>query len=79
MDEREAKRALRDTRRHLRALTAAVRAFLVALDAEMAKPASPERGRRVARLANDLDLANDAALHFGLGEALRPRKKAPRG
>lgn len=40
---------------------------LEALDNEMEKPPSNGRGRRLATIRNFLDMANDSAMHFGLG------------
>lgn len=61
-------RRRRQLNRHLRDLTETVTAFLAALDAEMAKPASPERGGRIAALSNRLNLQNDLSRRYGLGE-----------
>ncbi len=52
---------------HLRDLTNTVTKFLEALDAEMAKPSSHERGGRIAQLSNALNMQNDMARRFGLG------------
>lgn len=52
---------------HLRDLSASVTAHLATLDAEMNKPNSVERGKRIAKAANDLDLANDRVRYFALG------------
>jgi len=41
-----------------------------ALDLEMKQPSSVERGQHVGRICNALDMATDAAAHFGLGVAL---------
>jgi hypothetical protein len=65
----------RKLRSHLNELTAAVGKHLRALDAEMKKPSDVERGKRIAALANDLDLANDRARYFGLGVDYRRDKK----
>lgn len=40
---------------------------LAALDCVMEQRESPERGSQVARIANHLNSANDAAMHFALG------------
>lgn len=60
---------------HLRDLSAAVTAHLEALDAEMALPSSVERGKRIAKLASALDLANDRVRYFALGVDYRTDKK----
>jgi hypothetical protein len=56
----------RQGRKYLRNLTASVSIFLSDLDAEMMRLSSPERGKRIAKLTNYLDLANDIAMHYGL-------------
>lgn len=58
-------------RRHLVDLTTVVGSVVARIDAEMALPSTPERGRRIAALTNELELANDQARHFGLGIDLR--------
>ena len=63
-------RELRSLRKHLRDLTKMVRLVVKAIDAEMDLPPDSERGKRMARLTNALELANDQARHFGLGEKL---------
>lgn len=40
--------------------------FIAALDAEMEQPATPERGSRVARLSNALEMATDRVRYFTL-------------
>ena len=59
----------------LQKLTLAVRAHLDALDLEMTKPSDVERGRRVAGLCNQLEIANDHARYFGLGIDFRTDRK----
>lgn len=61
------RRKNRDLKKHLKDLTATVSCCLVTLDAEMAKPSSPERGGRIARISNALNLQNDIARRLGLG------------
>ncbi len=67
----------RHFRSHLKALVLACKKTLFALDVEMEKPSSPQRGEKIAAICNFLNLENDCARHFGLGESLRkqPRKK----
>ena len=60
-------RELRDLRRILKDHTNAVVTFLRGLDAEMKRPDSNDRGRRIAQMANNLAIDNDMARHFGLG------------
>ena len=57
----------RKYRRGLRDLTEAVSAALRMLDAEMKLPTSPERGSRIARICNGLQMSNDCAKRFALG------------
>ena len=61
----------RQARSHLRRLIADVKVFLVRLDIVMSQPSDVMRGRKIAALANDLDLARQIASRFGLP----PRKK----
>jgi hypothetical protein len=66
----------RKVKQHLRDLSAAVSSFLLDFDAEMAKRDVPDEvGRRVAKLANALDLANDRVRYFALGVDFRTDKK----
>lgn len=67
--------AERKLRKHLRELSAAVTKHLADLDAEMKKPANVERGKRIARLSNELDVANDRVRYFALGVNYRTDKK----
>ena len=65
----EAEKADRDARSSLRDLIAAVEAHLSALDSEMrTRPNNAERGARVAKLANALELRKDIAKRYGLGK-----------
>src|SRR4051812_1586216 len=79
-----ARREARELRSHLRELAATVTAFLAHLDQAMEGPSTPDRGRGIAALAGQLEMANDSAKHFGLGidfddPAFRdPRKPARR-
>lgn len=54
-------------REYLIRLTKAVTNFLKQLDKEMGTPSSPERGKHIALLTNDLNLENDLVKRFGLG------------
>jgi len=63
----------------LRQLTEAVQAFENALDAEMAKPSTPERGQRIAQLVNQLTLENQTAMHFALGYSFEKINKLANG
>lgn len=62
------KRDNRELKKHLRDLTDAVKVCLQALDDEMVRPPSEARGSRIAKISNALNLQNDIARRFGLGE-----------
>lgn len=62
-------------RRELQKLSCSVINQLARLDSEMKKPSSFEHGKIVAGIANDLDMANDFAMHFGLGLGFRKISK----
>lgn len=51
-------------RRKLSEMTEQVRAFLHHLDALMAQPSTPERGRKIADLSNRLNMYNDGVRYF---------------
>lgn len=51
-------------RRKLAEVAGQVRTFLALLDAEMAKPSTVERGRRIAELCNRLSVYNDGVRYF---------------
>jgi hypothetical protein len=61
-------------RRHLCSLTQAVAAAIKAFDEVAKEPQSVERGRKLAKIMNLLEMSNDSARHFGLGENLKRRK-----
>lgn len=71
-------RVARELRQRLRDLVAAVDTHLTVLDALMKLPSSPERGAQIARLANRLNVAHDAAAHFGLGRSFASLAKSRR-
>jgi len=59
----------RESRKHkkyLTELTETVAMFLTALDIEMKKPSTHDRGKRIAKISNALDMKNSAAMYFGL-------------
>ncbi len=62
---------------HLRDLSAAVTKHLLAFDAEMRTPDSVARVKRIAKLADDLEYANDRVRYFALGVDFRTDQKAP--
>lgn len=69
------RRRVRDLKRHLTALTTITLTFLEGLDAVMREPSSPDRGAKVAKLSNFLDMANDRARYHGLGINFRDDDK----
>ena len=62
---RALKKKCRHQERELAQVVKDIEVFLSALDAEMARPSSHERGQRVARLASALEMRKDA-LRFGV-------------
>ena len=73
-------REIRKLRKHLADLTNAAMACVRGLDAAMEQPDSSGlgQGERIARLANDLEMAGDRARHFGLGINLRTGEEEKR-
>ena len=65
----------RKLRKHLKRLTNDILLFLDALDKEMKKPSTSERGKRIAKLCNSMDMENDEARYFGLGVDFRRDNK----
>lgn len=62
----EAERQSRKHKKYLKQLTASVSKVIEAIDKEMKKPSSTERGKNIAALTNWLELQNDMAKRFGL-------------
>lgn len=60
-------RAASHYRRELRTLTESVTVFLARLDTLMQEPSTVERGRRIAKLCNAMELINDQVRHRSLG------------
>jgi len=58
----------RELKKHLRNLTETVAQFMAALDAEMKLPSDASRGKRIAHMTNALNMQNDIARRFGLGQ-----------
>ncbi len=56
----------REYEQQLGFLTRGVHAYLKLLDRAMHKPSTEERGREIARLSNELEMANDKIRHFTL-------------
>ncbi|MBA7559109.1 hypothetical protein ES708_00722 [subsurface metagenome] len=61
-------------KKHLRNLTVSVALGISLIDEEMEKPSNPDRGQRIATIANALEMQNDQAWHFGLGLNLKKKK-----
>lgn len=68
-------RNARKYRNHLKVLTEEVRLHIAELDRLCKLPSTPDRGRALAKLANDLEMANDKARYFGLGIDYRTDEK----
>lgn len=68
-------KTINEHKKHLIELTKTVIHFLDQINDEMKKPSSFERGRRIAKLCNFLDLENDGAMHFGLNYTFKKIKK----
>lgn len=63
------RRQYRDVRKYLVSLVCVCEEVLRHLDAEMKKPSTVERGKRIAKICNHLELHKDLAKRFGLGVA----------
>lgn len=75
MTDREHARELKKLKGHLNELTLSVTGFILRLDHLMKAPLTIERGKAIAALTNDLDMANDQARYFGLGIDYRTDEK----
>lgn len=62
-------------RKYLKALSTDVSGCVLALDSLPTMPASYDRGKAIARIANLLEMSKDRARHFGLGINLKTGKK----
>lgn len=60
-------REIREQKRQFKILGMQVIAFLAQMDVVMQGASTPERGSKVGKLCGDLEMANDAAMRFGLG------------
>lgn len=67
----DAEREVRQLRVELRKLANATTIALDAMDAEMKTPSDVNRGKRIAAILNELNLAHDGARHFGLHESFK--------
>ena len=65
----------RRQRNALAMLTLNVRAFLDRLDEAIKEPSTVERGKKIAQLANALEMANDTARYGALDIDFRTDKK----
>lgn len=65
----------RKLKKHLTDLTSAVAQYIALLDQVMKERESAERGKRIAHLSNQLEMANDTARYFGLGIDYRTDRK----
>ena len=57
-------------KKYLKELTKQVKVCVKALDDHMELPSTQERGKNIAKILNQLEMVNDQARHFGLGEKL---------
>lgn len=67
-----------DLRKALKTLTTEVRAACEQLDEVMLLPESQARGRAIAAITNGLEMANDRARYFALGEDWRKEARRAR-
>jgi len=58
-------------KKQLISLTKTVAQFIAALDRVMKEESTVERGKKIAKLNNALELENDKAMYFGLGYGWR--------
>lgn len=64
MNERELNKSLKN-------LCLAVRLYIDTMDKIMKESSTNERGQKVAKMLNFLELEHDRAWHFGLGKSLK--------
>jgi hypothetical protein len=69
------KKQARNYKKHLKDLTINVGRCLKAIDETMRMPESKDRGSRIAKICNALEMANDRARYFGLNIDYRTDKK----
>jgi len=67
-------RECRSVKRWLKQLIESTTTCLEALDQEMRNPSDVERGRRIARICNHLEMEKDQAKLFGLKQKLTRTK-----
>lgn len=73
-------REIKEMKRHFKLLGVQVIAHLASMDRLMLEPDSHKRGIAIAALCNEMEMANDVAMRFGLnlerrGTKLRPLKR----
>jgi predicted oxidoreductase len=61
-------------RKDLKELVTLIDAALTAIDVEMKKPSTMERGKKIARICNALEFKKDEVRFFTLGEKLNLKK-----
>jgi len=66
-------------RKALKDLAYAVALAIRQIDAEMNLPSTPDRGRKIASITNQLELQNDKSLHFDLGYSFKKITAIKRG
>ena len=62
-----------EEKKYLKSLTKAVKEYIDIMDDIMKQPSTVERGKDIARLLNHLEMANDRARLFGLGQSLKSK------
>jgi len=62
---------MNEEKKYLKSLTSATALALNLMDKEMKEPSDENRGKMVAKILNDLEFTNDAAMHFGLGYSFK--------
>jgi hypothetical protein len=68
-------REIRKLKLRLKELSGFVAVAIEAIDRQMKNPSSPERGSKIAKIFNALELKNDSTLHSTLGLTF-PQMKA---
>ncbi len=76
--ERNLKADLREVRKWMRATVEALTTYVEVLDAIGKMPASIEKGKALAGLANKMEFARDSLSYFGLGRPLKRVSKTER-
>jgi hypothetical protein len=71
----ETQKDLRRTRKYLKQLVKDVTAHIKNMDEVMKGPSTFERGKTIAKLINELDIAKDIARAYGLDINLQTGKK----